>query len=500
MQDAPKDAYPEYLATLPTTQAVLKALQRACSTRHRILATQPPVSVETLWLQDEPQAKREANGASQACEWLAFSPSGRYLAVQVESKLYELCSDHSGCAEYLHQSSTHEVHIYNVAEGFRVLTRFCIGECRSSLQWTPLDHLCFARVSSLLCQEPWTSEAASRVEWQHSAAFIWDPATLTVLHSLCHEAACALRALLAGCRVFGRLVTFRPVPADSWSTRVSEEISGWMVIVDMSVGKLVVQSSLAIGYSMSFNQQRSMFWHPNSHGLITHSGIQVPDLELLVQAGFATGYLPSTLVMQAVGFSSDGEYFVAGYDRQPWGHHGNIVVVKCAMVGSSISFQIVQYLLACDSPGTGPELQVMGWLPDSSTVLLHQIGADGARTALLASLGAAPVPGRLGRILMQYSGLTAVSPAGRFTELEGSAHVRIADVQSGQQCWDSLASGPWWSNEQEGELHELLCEVGHSLCCEAWLPTGLGFICSSTGCDLADEPYIRPALHVYSFA
>ena len=74
-QNAPRDACPEHLATLPTTQAVLKALQRACAAKHRILANQPPLEVETLWLQkhDKPRNQQDNEWRSQRCAWVASS-------------------------------------------------------------------------------------------------------------------------------------------------------------------------------------------------------------------------------------------------------------------------------------------------------------------------------------------------------------------------------------------------------------------------------------------
>ena len=510
-QDGPRDASLGYLVTLPSTQAVLQAFQRAWSAKQRILANQPPVKVETLWLQkqDRPRIQQKHVWTSQSCIWVAFSPSGCYLAAMIEDTLNEhrpesgdvdvMEPDDEELAHYV--TVTYEVHVYSSTECCKQLARLCTGQIRCDLLWSPSDHLCCAQVRRLICREAWKFEAASPAVCEPSAALIWDPSSLTVLHYLCHEAVTVLRALLprhvtGQCwSPSGRYLLLHGVPCGQYSG----EIQGWLVIVDMTAGRLAAQCSLGVTYGVG--KHTDVRWHPDSHGVIFESGIETQDVSVLAQAGFAAGFLPIGLHMHAVGFSDDAKHFVAESEGHPRSNYDNVVLVSCTVNGSTIHLEIIQALLARSQPGPEARFRVLGWLPGSSHLLLRQRNADGTDRLLLTSLGAAPVAGRPTSFAMSVlDPLRPISPSGKFSATTESAHVRVCDQQSGHECWGSVSSGPWWSEQQNGDLSAVLQCMAESLCYETWLPTGLGFICSTSGLDQADEHYQRPALHVYRFA
>lgn len=479
------------------------------------MANQPPVRVETLWLhgQDKPQPQQQENvWRSWHPGWVSYSPSGRYLAVASSVRLCELRSESgsegdagpytgphgSECRFCLHETNAHEVHVYHTSEGCKQLASFCTGGLSSDLLWSPADHLCFAQVRRLQHEEPWSYHAAGPGVCEPSAALIWDPSTMTVLHSLCNEAAAVLRELLPACpkwSIWSPSGRYLLIHGAEYHNQTSGK--GWMVIADVTKGCLVAHCGLAVASRLDRSQD--IVWHPGSQGLIFHSSIHVQDLDSLAHAGFATGFLPADLCMHVAGFSGSAAHFVASHHRPHWLQHADLWVISCTVIEDSICFEFAQALSAHETSEEEAELQVMGWLPDSSTLLMHEYRLQSrASRPLHTRLGAAPVPGKPHKLMLKSRPVCAVSPSGKLSVIQG--FLRIASAESGRPCWDALASGPWWSDQQEVELHDVLQEMGRSLKVQAWLPTGLGFICSTDGHVGWHETNMRSALHVYSFA
>ena len=271
VQDAPRDASATYLATLPTTQAVLTALQRACAAKHRILANQPPLRVETLWLHDEPPSHGYEQ-SYQLCNWVACSPSGHYLAVTVEDNGTELPSgseDSSDAAQIRGNDgpatiTVNEVHVYSLSAGFEQLASFCTDHLRPCLQWSPGDLLCFAQSSCLMWPEAWAYGAASPKHFKPSAAFVWDPCTSSVILSLCDEAAAGLCSLLPGCRTCSQWSPsgqYLLVHGARQGAHYHEEVDGWLMITDLMSGTVVVQSTYTALHRCGYSGC-SIMWHP----------------------------------------------------------------------------------------------------------------------------------------------------------------------------------------------------------------------------------------------
>ena len=241
-QDAPRDVSAGLLAALPSTQAVLAALQRGWAARQRIMAKSPPVKVATLPLCSLQNRAVLVPGwvwASQTFESVMYSPNGAYLAAVVKHRQVDPKHEQSDSASDVsedfctseaalnridaHEECTYEVNVYEASEGFPLCEAFDTEVREPIIQWSPTSCLCIAQLLTMGTRVGFALDVgASASMSRYTAALIYDPIYTwdddwyDGAPQLCSQATAHLSSL--GKRLSGasKLVAFRPVPAGAW--------------------------------------------------------------------------------------------------------------------------------------------------------------------------------------------------------------------------------------------------------------------------------------------
>ena len=519
-QGAPRDVFAAHLASLPSTQAVLAALQRGFSARQRMLAKSPPVKVETLplhSLENRPILLPGFAWSYHYVECVMFSPSGRYLAAVVEhrqksTELEEVESDMSedyGTSNSLdgtevHKVWTYEVLVYEASEGFKQCARFDCQGRQAVIQWSPTSDLCVAQlllVGNSLC----TAQEISRVadmSW-NTAAFIYRPgSSWAAAHGgiapcLSDQATEELSTLGKACQVHscwspsGRYLLVHGVDlceygrADAW---------GWLAIADVEKGGVVAQSKLRTRSNRIKVERLSFAWHPSSRAVITSGDVEIQDMAAIRRAGFGIGKLPGRLCMHQAGFSADASMLIA---KSPVYVDDHLLFfhLECTLTGLQICLGQPQVL----APSTGhDESFVVGWLPGANTVLMQR---DDTGTVMLSHVGCQNVLSS-GSAASMSDRISSSGNVFLMADSQDEPATSIAEVQSGQLLWEPRTYDLSWP-----AMHELLeGSAPHFLptwlVCHAWAPTGVGPVCSLPGRDetAGGGGYLPPALHFYMFA
>ena len=190
-----------HLGTLPSTQQILLARQRAFTAKQGILTDSPPVSVQHLHLYDQRSGDEllpDISSVDLHCGDTAFSPCGSYLAVWLGA-MQE--SRHS-----CHLVPIHDVVLYDISIVFQKVVRFCTGRLEPDLVWYRLGSCVWPRswkyhpnIAAAVCQrldspqrtplhsfktpkrQPWSAPWARR----HQNCFqVWGRGTAPTLFGL----------------------------------------------------------------------------------------------------------------------------------------------------------------------------------------------------------------------------------------------------------------------------------------------------------------------------
>ena len=519
MQDAPRDATRAHLATLTSTASVMTALQRACKARHCMVDGSPPVEEHTHMLDDQCNRAEPHPGCvwgDQVCDRLVCSPCGRFLAVKVERPHFDADKEmHWTDASWQHCDTPggyrwrhfdgyerlrtpdlvmYEVQVYSISEGFQQLASFCTGMLEPTYRWSSGGHLCVAQMCNTSararprCKEVMLADDGL----QHglsirSAAFVWDPRTCSVLHTLKPEVSNLVRKLAEGgvlsCSWAPSCQYLIIQTADAPSYR--RQLSGRLIILDVMTGAVVAQSSYVSMHSLRVNTPLAAMWHPRSHGFVIEAHMHVQDVTSMKLAGLAIGILPAHLLLHSAGFAGDAGHLLAfGYDHVSETYP--VRLLSCSIEGQQISLLEVQ-TPAAQFVGRLQSFTI-GWLPGSSTLFCDDCGP----VVQLFHLQDFSAPGATSDPVRVDYGPGLISPSGKlfFMFKHGGLVYR---VQAGLQTDAQITN--FWRKGEAGQHRPVTRDV-------AWMPTGLGVVMSLDGepCTDPREGYMPPALHLKYFA
>ena len=480
-----------------------------------------PIEVQAAWLYDQRDGPQPPPGYQWSClQCIQVQPStcGYYLAVKLRGVQSRPAPDNIGLGDAI---AVYDMVMYAVSEGIEEQARFYTGVWQPTTRWSASGHFCVAQLLKTAMEDEPECQAYGSGLLQElsmqSAAFIWEPSTATVLHSLSSEASSVIRTLGRGCRVYP---TWSPscryllVLGEKFEPfRMDQQRQGWLLIADVAHASIAAQSTFTSVAKDSSLVPSSVVWHPSSQGLIFTNDIQVKDVAPFLQAGYAFGALPDQLHMHTAGFCADATYLIAKSRRStPMSGFNQVVLVRCTMAGLHICLEEAHPLVLPDSPNLD-QARYEGWIMDRSILFMSRrlckrslapssygIGSSPSRyERLLFSIGA---PGRAHPLDPYLYRPHTISPSGRFVFTRCSLLMEIANVQTGQQCWDSATSHPRWPELSESEVCAIQrgSQASHrdyEFSC--WLPTGIGFICSACQCTSCPDT-IPPALHFYRYA
>ena len=194
-----------HLASLPSKCLALSALAKACVAKQRMMANAPPIRAETppiraetLQLADQSRVPPQPDHLWDTLECLEakFSPCGGYLTVtlggwqaNVEERPDRSLCDVLANDVVLHHAST--------MQGFQQQAKFCTGATPPVVQWSFSGNHCIAqlRANSRQFKQAQPSEGDPQAGVMHCAAFIWEPRTGSLVHSLSPETSAVFQKL-----------------------------------------------------------------------------------------------------------------------------------------------------------------------------------------------------------------------------------------------------------------------------------------------------------------
>lgn len=532
-QELPGDAAVAHLASLASTPLMLKAVQGAYQARQRIVINSRPVEVETVWLYDQRNGPQPPPGfvlRQSGCLLVEHSPCGSFMGVVLEGALVNPGIKHKGRSTRM---EVYHVVVYSTSGGMRELARFYTGNLWPTIQWSPSGHLCVAQLlrgkfkpsRDAPCCQLYGAGLVQELFTQ-SAAFVWDPKTAQIIQSLSSDTSSALRVQGRGCIVIPvwspscqyMLVTGDP---DQGETEHDGRRRGWLLIADMSQGRIVAQCQTSMMPDFPIDCLFSaVWWHPSSKGLIFRCDVWLQDTAPILQAGFALGSLPRLLTMHAAGFCADATYLVARSTKQQYSPVEvplPAVLVRCSMEGLHIGLDEGQPLVLQGSWNA----EYLGWLPGCSTLFMECTVPESPMVRHViwqhSACSGRWLPQPYGQDTSEDDAIAVNGPSQRYSpsgKLFVAADVpglRIIDVKTCKNCWQAiskhtrLAEPSAWGlrglPDCDPQPHAFQHVVHFEFC--GWLPTGLGFVCSTWECFHRREERATcapPALHCYRFA
>ena len=508
-QNAPRDASAAYLRTLPCTAKVLAALQKAYTARQRIMSNARPASLEAAVLPDQSAGPQPLHYelSNQHVEGLAISACGCWMAATLQlTYAKSIASD--ALPSYIQM---YEVILYSTSSGCQQQARFCTGCAEPLLQWAPaVPHLGIAE------QPPASPLSSAAVDMCNelcapsvpSAAFIVMAASGSVLHALGPEASSAIRAPKTKSVSWS---SNQLLLVECWSLHEEWGLQGTLVIHDV-----VQHTIMACSRATTAVEENWPFaaWHPSSEGLVLDHHIRLEDAGSFLQAGVDVGTLPPPFCLDTAGFSEDAKHLLAfsdpvedplldpeqapeqgGESRATSRPDVRIAVLGCSSTGGHLSFAVEQYWETRTLPTD------VAWLTGSTALLIRQPSSTSSDKFCTASLQLEPQQAHVNLAQPVLPWLAHCSPSGRLLTNNGMSGLCIMDAQTGQVCWDSataeLPSGRASERPQVAELGHISMSPGspsYPCCWQAWLPSGLGLVCSTS------QGRHSPSIHVLRFA
>ena len=349
----PQDASPGYLASLPTTDAVLAALRKAHKARLGIMGGLPPAQHE-LRAPIAVDDMASAHGLNSVqCHTMTFSSCARYLAIVFTSYTH-------GQNIASNIDSTHYgVLVFDACQGYRQTAIRCAGRSFPALQWAPNSpHLSVAQqVADMSSFEEDISRA-------HPAVEILDVQTGRAVHALGPYNDSLVQRLRATRDEEDPSMTWLQWSPSGRSLLLAyshglqgQQHHGAILVFDIWQDMLV-QSDYFAPYLGPF--MAPTVWHPSSAGLVLSAGVELKHAAAFIQASLALGELPQYCYAHAtvdstlgMGFSPDGHRFLsryiqAGVDSDNyWGAldvagapypDKHCCMLKCESEGMKISF------------------------------------------------------------------------------------------------------------------------------------------------------------------
>ena len=470
------------------------------------MAGSPPARVDTLILPSisSRQAPQEHyQWAGSGCREVVFSTCGHWMAATLESK--QQCSPQLRRQHYLLQeTSVYEILVCTTSSGLQVHATVCTGSCEPVLKWSPsVPHqLGIAQLPEKACMASifdveniprefhgqWVPfNRGCHADSNHPAAFVWDASTCAVLHSLGAQVSADFHKHIFS--IFPECLQACAVswsPADCWHLLVFEShgqcSAGQLSILDVQLDTVLVRCAVSgcdtAECPLFQKSWAPAIWHPTLSGIVLPSHIKPsPGAEAFEQAGFSVTSLPAPFLQQTTAFSPDGQHFLAFH-------------VQVDFFGPDVVVPYIQYtVLCCRTVGQGVEfserLTLPGviedavWVPSTTcSVYADRQNCPPASTEQNSAVVHVLPSGADSVQLLQgpHPEQVLLSPSGQLLGEVGLSCLRMHELSMGQQVWE-LDGG------QAGR-------VLHS-----WLPSGLGFVCSSAAASDG-----RPSLQVMRFA
>ena len=424
MQDTPRDAAAAYLASLQTTEQVLKSLQQAWAAKRAIQAG----SVPTRTVISLPAAAGRQE-SDLACDEVKISMCGTYLAV---------------CASTRVGLELQEVLIYNT-EGFELHARVSCGSVHSSR-----------------CQKPqiqWASDCPQLSLFSRAptpTASIIDAHTGQVLRSLSPETMKPVGSLsdAVDAGTYESFATWAPsgLLLEMTQKQMGEITwEGELRVYDMHADTCVAVSA----YTALGRAYEPAFWHPSSRWLVLGAGTELHDISTFEHARVGIGKLPSYCMLQAPpeqGFSSDGQYYLAkahGIDPPT----EVFVLLQCCLQDNSMLFTLMRIIQVCDAH----------WVPHSHVAILRDWSTAGAgfcqaedlvSSSICCDFEVDPLSDESGL----FGAALSFSPSHGLVSSSGMPQVRC--LKTGMLLWSLESQEPY------AEAYDSM----------AWLPSGRGLV------------------------
>ena len=473
-QDVPaRDVAPAFLATLPTTDAVLSALGKAHAARLAIETGKQPVERRVVLLNTLSACTADCSeGLSMICRGVTFSANGQFLAVSFI------------CIGYRSRSpdpeTKHGMAVLKVTEGFS--EQACITSCSGApaLRWAPAE-------SSLSIAIRGDRHGESRASAEHPAVFVLDAATGATVHALGPDRLTSFWRACHACGSWSKL-EWSPSGHKLLVTRHSISDCGagqnLLSVYDVRQDTVLAQSAFAV--DPAFGKLSVIAtWHPSSQGLVISHGVQLQAPEAFMGQQLALGVLPKPCVVlvnpDGGGFSPDGQRLLVCEVEDEWEEEqwsGIIgpplhchIIMHCQIEGLHIHFRRESRL-----QGHRPF-----WLPCTSGVVIGVDRRTAPRHSKITLLG----QHQPHEIILSGTVLKpCFSPSRGLMASSSSRGPCIFSLQSGHQVFQALDTQP--------QLHPVSW-----LTALAFLPSGRGVICSGT---VAGQSIGVCKLHILLFA
>ena len=483
---------------------MLVALRNAHAARQQILANAQPVSVQAVKLPDQ---NRHPPAPSYrwrylSCRTASFSSCGRWLAVVLEGR--QRCTQMQADPPLSESITLYEVAICSASEGYQQQASFCTGSAAPIIHWsTAASHILGIAQLQHRCRQRVPPSVPA-------AAFTVDALTGAVLPFLCRSASALAQAVADGNKFD---VEWAPdcnslFVLGHWAATgaVGPILIGWLYVVHAHGDNCAAFTVKAGCEGADMASWPTAAWHPSSQGIVLDWNLDTEDDETftepgqqyigdVIKAGFAVGHLPQPFGIDQAGFSADGQLLVAiqrpGHADPPaLQRPGSQCVLSCSMQQGQLSFAIAHSL------NDHPPCMDLAWLPGQAALLMGMPGGSASDSVLnLHSNQEQPLAERA------WAYRELLSPSGRLLLAERARSLHILDLQTGEVRWKSSTAGPGrtpiWSLVARKQRNQRWDEdIPETDFCQAWLPSGLGFICITPGLGVAQAP----SLCIVSFA
>ena len=469
-QDAPSDAAPGYLASLPSTDMLLSAVRRGHRARQNILTNAPPIRTEQLQqLPDQcsQPVVQDFRCTGVSCTEVAFSTCGTAMACVIQG--HQTCTRKDTNKALLPDALlTSQVVLYQISGAPKPVASYSLGTSTPMIRWCPDQPLlCIAQLPRRrrLCSLP-------------EGYFAWDCVHVPSLHppAFMVNGDGSLRHALGGkaANVLLEEDTHQLQQHISWSpdahallvcrqragalSRTEERPAGRLSIISLVEDSFLATSALSEVTSSA--AYAAATWLPDSDGILMSCGCSLGDLASFQTAGFAVGVLPEAWHVHHAAFSADGQLLIAHRYYVNFQRTENCFgVISCSRQGPNIFMELMHTFC----------MHSMCWIPGLLSVLVQPREGYQCHIRHLHA--------DCGYVIGLKQCPSLFSPRARFAVdglgLASETCSGIMDLHTHEQVWwpglDRLRVDAQISTLSNFHAHAALC----------WLPCGSGLVCSS---------------------
>ena len=439
------EVLPGFLASLPTTQAVLAALRKAHGAKLAILGGTGTAAKHDVHL-------AIPHGRSACLLHAAFSACGQFLAITYDSRVTERINVHPLKAG----TCVGGVVVHKTTCGLPLQTEVRDYDCTSAIHWAQAPHLSIAQLKEVIDQD-------DRVSVQQLAVQVLDVqagSKLTAFSSELKRWEWAAISPFPACNQLQWSPSGRYLLASCQISDGTEANAGLLTVIDVWGNRLWASdfSTLTLGLG-----DLGVRWHPSSRGLVLGNNTVLHTPKAFAGV-FALGQLPRHDRISdrpGMGFSADGQKFLAASYSPELGTVG-CKVLRCMLVGQEITFQSATDLIRQDCC----------WLPCSTKLLARQLPRPGMGPSSSSKSFVMDVTHQAEDLPLKelrWSDTLPCFSASQLMMAASSTVTRIFSLESGKQLWaaeDSLYGA------QQSEVM-----ASYSI---SFLPSGCGIVCAGS--------------------